>query len=61
MGKILEGLLEALVYSRCRHEHTVWEPVTMMGCSKPNMWRRICTKCKTRETVFHDPERDPSH
>jgi len=50
--KMLEGLKEALAYARgdCRHEFTYWEHVKQIGA-----WRRICTKCKIRETVWQRP------
>ncbi len=53
--KIIRGLKEALRYSRCRHEYTVWESTPRTPYPK---WFRTCTKCKATEVVFaeHEPE-----
>ena len=59
MGKILDGLKEALSYVRgdCRHEFTYWEPGRVMpGTESTKAWRRTCTKCKVGEVQFSEIE-----
>ena len=53
--KIIKGLKEALRYSRCRHEFTVWEGHDRTPHKK---WSRTCTKCKATEVTFaeHEPK-----
>lgn len=53
-SKIIEGLKEALAYSRCRHEFTYWEHKPMRDGSK--IWTRKCTKCKGTECRVSETE-----
>jgi hypothetical protein len=53
MKAIRPWIQNAIRAAGCRHEFTYWEPKTG---TNPKQWKRICTKCKVRETRVSEIE-----